>query len=233
MAAWYWDTYVLHHTNSLLGLANELILGLFNLLTGILAQVVQVTTGSSLLASLDRVQGKTGVLNILACLSSEHEVGVESSVPASQKTGLNLRVLSQTGLADLLLGQSVLLQRVSQRVLTLDALRKSLGSGERSAGDGVVEGLGLGLSGGGSSQSCLGLGGGAGLREKVDLLVDGAAQVVEGLADVGRVVIGLVGVLGAVTWGSIIPASVSGFFSYATNGYYALTSLAGVSGGPA
>lgn len=62
----------------------------------------------------------------------------------------------------------------------------------------MVEGLGLGLRGRGRGKSGLGLGGRTGLREKLDLLIDGAAQVVEGLADVGWVVVGLVGVLGAV-----------------------------------
>lgn len=62
----------------------------------------------------------------------------------------------------------------------------------------MVEGFGLRLGGGGCGQGSLGLSGGAGLRQKADLLVDGPTKVVEGLSDVGRVVIGLVGVLGAV-----------------------------------
>lgn len=61
----------------------------------------------------------------------------------------------------------------------------------------MAEGLGLGLGCGGSSQSRLCFGGGAGLREELDFFVDGAAEVVEGLADVGWVVVGFVGVLGA------------------------------------
>lgn len=61
----------------------------------------------------------------------------------------------------------------------------------------MVEGLGLGLGRWRCSQRRLGLGGGVGLGQEGDLLIDGAAQVVERLADVGWVVIGLVGVLGA------------------------------------
>lgn len=131
--------------------------------------------GSSLLASLDRIQGETSVLNVLARLSSKHQVGVQRSVPASQETGLDLRILAETGLANLLLGQSILLQRGRERVLDVAALREGLGTGERSARNRVVEGLGLGLSGGRRNQGGLGLGGGAGLREEGDLLVDSAA----------------------------------------------------------
>lgn len=191
------NTYVLHHAHSLLSLTNELILSLLNLRTGILAQVVQVTLRCSLLARLDRVKHQTSILNVLARLGSEHQVGVEGSVPPSQEAGLNLSVLSQTGLADLLLSEGILLQCGSKRVLTLSALNQSLGAGEGGARDRMVEGLGLGLRGRGRGQGSLGFGGRAGLRQEMDLLVDGAAQVVEGLADVGRVVVGLVGVLRA------------------------------------
>ena len=62
----------------------------------------------------------------------------------------------------------------------------------------MAEGLGLRLRGGGCGEGGLGFGGGGRGGEQLDLLADGAAEVVEGLADVGRVVVGLVGVLGAV-----------------------------------
>ena len=153
--------------------------------------------GGSLLASLNRVKHQAGILNVLARLSSEHEVGVKGGVPASQEAGLDLSVLSKTGLADLLLSQSILLQSSGKRVLTLGALREGLRAGQGSAGNGVVEGFGLGLCRRRGSQSCLRLSGRASLRQKLDLLVDGAAEIIEGLADVGRVVVGLVGVLGA------------------------------------
>ena len=153
--------------------------------------------GSSLLARLNRVQHQPGVLNVLARLGGEHQVGVESGVPASQEAGLDLGVLGQTGLTDLLLGQSVLLQCAGQRVLAFGALHEGLGAGERGPRDSMVEGLGLRLGRRRCGQGGLGFGGGAGLRQELDLLIDCTAQVVEGLADVGRVVVGLVGILRA------------------------------------
>lgn len=156
-------TYVLHHAHGFLSLTNELILRLLNLLAGILTEVIQVTVGSSLLASLDRIQSETSVLNILPRLRSEHQVGVQRGVPSSQETGLDLRVLGETGLANLLLSQSVLLQRSGERVLSLAALHQGLGTGERSARNRMVEGLGLGLSGGRRGQGGLGFGGRTGL----------------------------------------------------------------------
>lgn len=167
--------YVLHHAHSLLSLADELVLRLLNLRTGILAQAIQVTVGSSLLAGLDGVEREPGVLDVLASLGREHQVGVEGGVPARQETGLDLGVLGQTGLAHLLLGQSVLLQRRGERVLALGALDQGLGAGERGARDRMVEGLGLRLGGRRCGQGSLGLGGRASLREQLDLFVDRAA----------------------------------------------------------
>lgn len=66
---------------------------------------------------------------------------------------------------------------------------------ECGAGNGMAERLGLRLCGGRRGESGLGLGGGGRGREQVDLLGDGAAQVGDGLADVGGVVVGLVGIL--------------------------------------
>lgn len=90
------------------------------------------------------------------------------------------------------------------------ALRQGLGAGERRACNRMVEGLGLRLGRGGRGQGGLGFGGGAGLGEEVDLLVDSAAQVVEGFADVGWVVVGLVGVLRANLGESRVSAAASG-----------------------
>jgi hypothetical protein len=59
----------------------------------------------------------------------------------------------------------------------------------------VVEGLGLGLCLGSSGQGSLGLGGRGCARQELDLLGDILGQVGKGLADVGRVVVCLVGVL--------------------------------------
>lgn len=65
----------------------------------------------------------------------------------------------------------------------------------------MVEGLGLGLCGRRGSQGSLGLCGGGGLGEELDLFLDSTAKVVEGLADVGGIIVGFVGVLGAGGWG--------------------------------
>lgn len=62
----------------------------------------------------------------------------------------------------------------------------------------MVEGLGLGFGGGGRGEGGLHVGGGGGGGEEVNFLGDGAAEVVEGFSDVGRVVVGFVGVLGAM-----------------------------------
>ena len=59
----------------------------------------------------------------------------------------------------------------------------------------MAEGLGLGLRAGRCGKRCLGLCGGCGARQEVDLLGDGAAEIVERLAEVRRVVVGFVGVL--------------------------------------
>lgn len=68
---------------------------------------------------------------------------------------------------------------------------------EGGAGNGMAERLGLGLCGGRGSEGGLGFGRRRGVGEEVDLLRDGAAEVVEGLADVGWVVVCFVGVLRA------------------------------------
>lgn len=60
------------------------------------------------------------------------------------------------------------------------------------ASDSMGEGFRLGLCAGGSRESCLGLGRGFGMGKEVDLISYGASKVVEGLANVGRVVIGFI-----------------------------------------
>jgi len=74
-------------------------------------------------------------------------------------------------------------------------LGEHLAAGEGGAGDGVGEGLGLGLRAGRGREGCLGFTGGGGVGEEVDFVGDGAAEVIEGLADIGGVVVGFVGVL--------------------------------------
>lgn len=121
-------TYILHHADGLLSLADKLVLGLLDLGTGLFAQVVQITPSLCLLARLDRVQHETGVLDVAPGLSRKHQVGVQRGVPSGQEARLDLSVLRQTGLADLLRGQSVLLQRRRQGVFAGGVLRQGLGS---------------------------------------------------------------------------------------------------------
>ena len=59
------------------------------------------------------------------------------------------------------------------------------------------KGFRLGLRAGGSGEGRLGFAGGFGVGKEVDLFGDGASEVVEGLPDVRRVVVGFVGVLRA------------------------------------
>ena len=134
-------TYILHHAHSLLSLGNKLVLGLLNLLTGIFAQVVQVTVGGGLFTGFDRIQRETSILDTLAGLGCEHQVGVQRRVPSSQEARLDLRILRQTRLADSLLGKSIFLQSSRKRIFAMAALRQGLRAGERSARDRVIEGF--------------------------------------------------------------------------------------------
>jgi len=74
---------------------------------------------------------------------------------------------------------------VGSGVCPADELRAS----EGSARDSVAEGLWLGFGRRGSSQGSLRFGGGGGMGEQLDLLANGTTKVVEGFADVGRIVI--------------------------------------------
>lgn len=69
---------------------------------------------------------------------------------------------------------------------------------EGGTSDCVAESLGLGLRSWGCGERSLGFGRRCGIGEEVDLLRNGAAEIVEGLADVGWVVVCLVGVLRAL-----------------------------------
>lgn len=169
-----------------------------------LLTTLRVTTkleGSALGMGLDGIQGKTGVLDVLASASSKGQVGVKGGVPASQESALNLSILGKTGLTNTLRGKRILLQSGRQRVLTGTGvvLVKQLAARQTGAGDGMAEGLGLRLGSRGSDESGLGLGGGGGRGKKVNLFADGAAKVLEGLLDVRGVVVGLVGVLRATS----------------------------------
>lgn len=61
----------------------------------------------------------------------------------------------------------------------------------------MVEGLWLWFSCRRSCHGSCGFGRGVGGGEEVDFLGNGAAQVVEGFAKIGWIVVGLIGVLGA------------------------------------
>lgn len=150
---------------------------------------------------LDGVEGKARVLDILTSASSKGQVGVEGGVPASQESALDLGVLGETGLADTLRCKRILLQSSRQRILTGAGvvLVKQLAARQTGASDGMAEGLGLGLGSRGGDESGLCLGGGGGRGKKVDLFADGAAKVLESLLDVRRIIVGLVGILRAVS----------------------------------
>ena len=193
------DAYILHNANSLLSLANKLILSLLNHLPILLVQVINFTPGRAL-GSLCRIQHQSRVLDILPRLGREHQVRVQSRVPPRKEPALDLRILRQSRLANLLRRKRILLEPSCERVLVAIGvcLGQEVRTGEGCAGDRVVEGLGLGFRCWGSGQGSLGFRGGGRVREELDFLADGAAQVVEGFADVRGVVVGFVGVLGSV-----------------------------------
>ena len=112
---------------------------------------------------------------------------------------MNLSILRETSLPDLLFRESIFLKSCSEGIFAAAGveLLKQRAAGQRGASDGMVEGLGLGLGRWGGSQSCLRLSGRGGAAEQLSFLGDGLSQVTDGFADVGRVVVGFVGVLRA------------------------------------
>lgn len=150
-------------------------------------------------AGLDSIERQSGVLDILAGASRKHDVGVERRVPASKEAALDLGVLGDAGLSNALHGEGVLLEGSGQRVFasTSVVLVQGLATSQTGAGNGMAEGLRLGLGGRRSDKSGLSLGGGGGRGEERNLFADGASEVLESLLDVGRVIVSLVGVLGA------------------------------------
>jgi hypothetical protein len=108
-----------------------------------------------------------------------------------------LSILRETGFANTLAGQGVLLKRSREWVLAGAGmlLVQDLRTGKRGAGEGVAECLRLRFGGGRCGQGSLCLSGRRGGREQLDLLADSAAQVAKGLLNVGRVVVGFVVVL--------------------------------------
>lgn len=205
--------HILHDANSLLSLSDKLVLGLFNLLLGLGAELglllpsrrigLAELEGGALGVGLDRVQGESGLFNILPGAGREHDVGVEGGVPAREEAALDLRVLRKTGLADALHGEGVLFEGGGQRVLARAGvvLVQGLARGKTGAGHGMAKGLGLGLGGRGRDESSLGLGGAGGRGEKADLFTDGAAEILESLLYVRGVVVGFVLILLAAIGG--------------------------------
>ena len=204
-------TYVLHNADGLFSRRDELVLSLLDLLLSLGAQLLRgvrvvVARGPGQLpgvapgAGLDRIEGETSLLDVLARAGREHQVGVQGGVPASQKPALDLGILGEAGLANTLAGQGILLQGGRERILARAGvlLVQKLRAGQTRARQGVVKRLGLRLSGWGCDQGSLGFGGGSGAGEKVHLLANGAAEILEGLLDIGRIVVGLVGVLRAI-----------------------------------
>lgn len=194
-------THILHHPHRLLRLRHELILLLLHLPPHLLTNHLQIRIHAPPppLLPLTRIQTQPRILNPLPCPRRKHQIRIQRRAPPSQEPGLDLRVLRQARLSDFLFREGIFLERGGEGVLGGGGgLRQELGAGEGGARDGVVEGLGLGFGGGGRGEGGLHVGGGGGGGEEVDFLGDGAAEVVEGFADVGRVVVGFVGVLGAV-----------------------------------
>lgn len=68
---------------------------------------------------------------------------------------------------------------------------------EGCTSDGVRESLRLRFGRGRSSDCGAGLSRGGCVGKKVDFVGNGAAKISEGFADIGRVVVGFIGVLGA------------------------------------
>lgn len=205
------ETHVLHNTNGLLGLGDELVFGLLNFFLGLGAQllllvclvVLRVTAkaeSSTLGVGLDGIQRQTRVLDVLAGAGSERQVGVESGVPTGKETALDLGILGKTGFTNTLAGKRILLQSRRKRIFasTSVVLVEKLAAGQTGAGNSMAESLGLRLGGGRSDEGGLGFGRRSGRREKADLFADGATKVLESLLDVRGVVVGLVGVLRAI-----------------------------------
>ena len=166
--------HVLHHAHRLLRLRHELVLGLFDLLPGLLAQILirvllllarrpgrsaQVEPGAAFGLGLGRVEVEPRVLDAGAGALGEHQIRVERRAPAGQEAGLDRGVLRETRLAHLLLRDGVLLERLGEGFFGdhpgggrggVD-LGEGVRGGERGAGEGVRKGLGLRLRLGGSS----------------------------------------------------------------------------------
>ena len=107
-------------------------------------------------------------------------------------------ILGQASLADFFGSKGIFLESGGEGIFSARrrvGLIQLLGSCQGCAGNGMRKGLGLRLCTRWSSESSLGLGGSMRFGEKGDLIADRSAKVVERFANVGRVVVCLVGVL--------------------------------------
>jgi hypothetical protein len=202
-------TYILHDPDRVFGLCYKLIFGGLDLRPSFLAEgtlVVWIHATSDdgvLLGCFRTIEHESAVLHRLPSFRCKHQVGVESSIPASQKPGLDLVILCKASFTDLLLSKGVLLKRNRERVVIGSGgmcLDQQLRPSQGCTRDGVVEGFGLRLSRRRSGERGPGFFWRGGFRQKGDLIRDGSAQVGKGLADVRRVVVGFVGVLVATRW---------------------------------
>lgn len=107
-------TYILHDPNGLLRLRNKLILsslyGSPSFFTESFVIGVHAAASSSGLC-LCRIQHEPSLLDIPPRPCRKHEIGVQRRRPSRQEAVLNLGILRQSGFPDLLLGQSVFLER--------------------------------------------------------------------------------------------------------------------------
>ena len=207
------STYILHHPNRLLRLPHKLILLGLNLRpslpTDLLRIRIEPSPHATLRLGLRRVQAQPRILHRPPRPRREHDVGVQRRRPAAEEAALDLRVLRQPRLAHLLRRQRVLLQRGRERVLLRAAAAgvrrvQRLRARQRRPRQRVADRLGLRLGRWRRGQGRLRLGRRRGAREQLDLLRDGAPEVVEGFADVGRVVVGFVRVLRAKPWKEVL-----------------------------
>ena len=195
-------TYILHNPHRLLRLPHELILLVLDLgaLLGadLLLVRIHALAGRILRFPFRRIQAESCILHRAPGPRRELDVRIQRRAPPGQELVLDAGILCQTRLAHFLLGQSVFLQCRSKRLFGRTRVRgvQGLRPRERGAGDGVVEGFGLRLCGGWGGEGGLGFGRRRGVGEEGYFFRDGAAEVVEGLGDVGRVVVGFFGVLG-------------------------------------
>lgn len=161
-----------HHARRLIHLCHKLIfssLDPFALLLGITLLVLPTRRSST----FGRIKRQARVVDGRARFLRGFERGVERGHPAREEFALDGFVLFEARFADFFLRDGEFLEALGQGVGFGGALgggcREGLGACEGGAGDGVVEGLGLGFGGGRGGEGGLGFGGVAGFGEEVDL----------------------------------------------------------------